>query len=110
GLDRPRPGKSAFQWMFFVVVHFTGRPVSSETLSPPGPRKRGQSPAVAEVASKQTLNVASTRLIALLLPSAGRWFSLRAASSAHSRPRHHKRVAETPTSVPSHPSARFDTL
>src|SRR4051794_2444253 len=43
GLDRPRPGRSTFQRRPSLLLHLTGRPVSSETAEPFVPRNAGQS-------------------------------------------------------------------
>src|SRR5262245_26260845 len=53
GDDTLRPGKSTFHLTLVLSFQVVGRPVSSETPVPPGPRNCGQSPAVARAADRR---------------------------------------------------------
>jgi hypothetical protein len=53
GLDKPRPGKSAFQARFLLVSSVVGTRASSETPLPNGPRNWGQSEPCARPAARR---------------------------------------------------------
>src|SRR6185436_16169913 len=56
GDDHPFPGIATFQRTFFVSLHVSGSPCSSDTPCPVGPRNCGQSEASKGKKSKNTMN------------------------------------------------------
>src|SRR5687768_15199914 len=64
GVELPAAGSAAFQRTFSVLLHLTGRPFSSETPRPVGPRQLGQFSALADPPQLITTSTATIALMA----------------------------------------------